>query len=244
MTTPWTRPEHPAFAGLRQRYEQLEGPSHTLIQAFYTKRREILDRSLPLRLGGFLTEHRAAPSIAAGVLGAVLAHGLDPLGEAPVFGFFAGCGVGAGLLALLARASDRLEERVLQHHASELAPFEQARALAEREFAEIRDSYEREHAALCEVVPTYPPDWNDRRRAALRRDGFQCTKCGWPDGAKRRTRELHVHHIISLANGGTNALDNLTTLCHICHRGVDSAHAGVKKLNSARDRRRRRRWHI
>jgi DNA polymerase III epsilon subunit family exonuclease len=47
----------------------------------------------------------------------------------------------------------------------------------------------------------------------MREDGFLCCIC-------RRSisqSELHVHHIIPLASGGTNNYNNLVTLCYTCH---------------------------
>jgi len=57
----------------------------------------------------------------------------------------------------------------------------------------------------------YPENWNELSNAAKRRDGYKCTDCG-ASGV-----ELHVHHIVPLSKGGTNDLDNLTTLCSHCH---------------------------
>ena len=49
------------------------------------------------------------------------------------------------------------------------------------------------------------------------RDGNQCTEIH-EDGARcENTRWLHIHHIIRVADGGTNELDNLTTLCSVHH---------------------------
>lgn len=48
------------------------------------------------------------------------------------------------------------------------------------------------------------------RKAVLFRDENQCQKCARTDG-------LEVHHIIPVCEGGTNAMDNLITLCSGCH---------------------------
>lgn len=58
--------------------------------------------------------------------------------------------------------------------------------------------------------------WATIRRHTLRRDGFQCQICGdrFPlpfDG------QLFVHHISHRAQGGTDDLENLITLCDLCH---------------------------
>lgn len=57
----------------------------------------------------------------------------------------------------------------------------------------------------------YPSNWNELRKKIYKRDHFACQKCG-----KKNTR-LHVHHKVSLSSGGTNRMDNLTTLCKKCH---------------------------
>lgn len=53
------------------------------------------------------------------------------------------------------------------------------------------------------------------RRAVLARDGRRCTTEGC--GARRF---LEVHHIVPRTRGGSNAMENLTTLCGACHRFV------------------------
>lgn len=50
----------------------------------------------------------------------------------------------------------------------------------------------------------------EQREKALNRDNYRCTVCG-------ETEFLEVHHIIHRANGGTDDLDNLITLCRKCH---------------------------
>ena len=49
------------------------------------------------------------------------------------------------------------------------------------------------------------------REAVLKRDNYCCVKCG-------STKNLEVDHDESLANGGTNHIDNLQTLCRDCNR--------------------------
>jgi len=48
------------------------------------------------------------------------------------------------------------------------------------------------------------------RKLAKLRDGFMCVECGATD-------MLDVHHIVHRADGGSNSLDNLQTLCKACH---------------------------
>ena len=54
------------------------------------------------------------------------------------------------------------------------------------------------------------------REAVFKRDNYCCVKCG-------STKNLEVDHKVPLANGGTNEMANLQTLCQDCNRrkGVD-----------------------
>ena len=59
-----------------------------------------------------------------------------------------------------------------------------------------------------------------QRMKILKRDDYRCRICG------RRSRdhvdiELHVHHIRPFGKGGVTHEENLITLCHTCHRGLD-----------------------
>jgi 5-methylcytosine-specific restriction protein A len=56
--------------------------------------------------------------------------------------------------------------------------------------------------------------WNKLRKAVLARDKFRCANCGRWQG------ELHVHHVVPIAVGGTNVTTNLVTLCRDCHARV------------------------
>lgn len=62
----------------------------------------------------------------------------------------------------------------------------------------------------------YPPDWDDRRNAALHHYRYRCARCGRRDG-NVNTGSLHVHHYVPLSSGGTNELSNLMPLCGDCH---------------------------
>ena len=66
-----------------------------------------------------------------------------------------------------------------------------------------------------------------RRRQVSDRDGNACKQCGWKFGdpvptISRRTgfttyRTLEIDHIIPVALGGTNAVENLQILCTTCN---------------------------
>ena len=57
--------------------------------------------------------------------------------------------------------------------------------------------------------------WYRIRRAVLDRDGWKCSECG------RRGR-LEVHHVKAIADGGSNDLENLRSLCLDCHIAIHS----------------------
>lgn len=51
----------------------------------------------------------------------------------------------------------------------------------------------------------------DARKAIVSRDGGKCKWC-------ESTVNLEVHHILPKSQGGTDAANNLVTLCHKCHK--------------------------
>ena len=74
---------------------------------------------------------------------------------------------------------------------------------------------EREHFSsvlkrLYDYWPTYPPDWESRRKEVLGVFPFCQT-------SRRHRGPFHVHHEIPLSQGGSNLPENLTTLCEKCH---------------------------
>lgn len=65
------------------------------------------------------------------------------------------------------------------------------------------------------LAKTVAKHGNANYLAALKRDGFQCSRCA-------SKTALHVHHIDGAGLGydmesRNNALDNLITLCNSCH---------------------------
>jgi DEAD/DEAH box helicase domain-containing protein len=77
----------------------------------------------------------------------------------------------------------------------------------------------------------YGPNWSARRDAARARDGYRCRHCGT---AERQNRQHEVHHVTpfrvfsQVAVGDdlyeqANALENLVTLCPVCHRRAERA---------------------
>ena len=76
-------------------------------------------------------------------------------------------------------------------------------------------SYEPESRAVKERAPT-----KKQRMRILERDGFRCQLCGErPSDNEHIT--LHVHHIRPFGKGGLTIDENLITLCHTCHGGLD-----------------------
>lgn len=65
----------------------------------------------------------------------------------------------------------------------------------------------------------YPSDWDSRRKRVYRRDDFRCQNCG-SQGGRRGDVELHAHHIVPKARGGTHKMSNLKTVCKDCHNAI------------------------
>ena len=58
----------------------------------------------------------------------------------------------------------------------------------------------------------------------LNRDNYKCLS-----GRKiNHSKKLHVHHIIFKSKGGTNAPDNLLTLCETCHGDLHAGNLSLK----------------
>jgi hypothetical protein len=71
----------------------------------------------------------------------------------------------------------------------------------------------------------YPPDWGERQRRCLERDGHRCRLCG-------SVERLHIHHVKPISFGGTHTLLNLITLCRRCHmRQRYYEHSSLIKYN-------------
>lgn len=76
----------------------------------------------------------------------------------------------------------------------------------------ITTTIEDSQTEVVEPV-SYPATEHDQVRLCVRRrDNYTCQHCGQTEGS------LHVHHVIPKAEGGTDDLDNLITLCVQCHR--------------------------
>ncbi|MBW7903016.1 MAG: HNH endonuclease [Rhodocyclaceae bacterium] len=69
----------------------------------------------------------------------------------------------------------------------------------------------------------YGADWVRRRIVILRRDGGLCQPCL---RAGRVTTATQVDHITPKSDGGTDAEDNLQSICADCHAAKTAAEAG------------------
>ncbi len=109
-------------------------------------------------------------------------------------------------------------------------------------FSVSKDAAEKLVAQGVLLLPNdYGPSWNKAREAARARDGYRCRSCG---ALEREGRQHDVHHLRPFREFGyargvndndkvANALENLVTLCPVCHhraevsRGVRSTLGGL-----------------
>jgi 5-methylcytosine-specific restriction endonuclease McrA len=105
---------------------------------------------------------------------------------------------------------------LFQSRQTEMLAAKQNLALGIHRAREEYESTANRIRLLYDIWPTYPPDWDERRRLVNERDQYGCSECGV--GGR-----LHLHHIRALSQGGTNRLDNLALLCEYCHK---QAHGG------------------
>lgn len=72
----------------------------------------------------------------------------------------------------------------------------------------------------------YGPDWPEQREKALKRDGYECRRCGISNEEHKQQHpqnaSLEVHHITPFIefddHAEANRLENLIALCSTCHR--------------------------
>jgi 5-methylcytosine-specific restriction endonuclease McrA len=88
-------------------------------------------------------------------------------------------------------------------------------ALVHERHVRARRRLARAHATLAHdqepAQPRREPIPRDIRRAVWDRDGGACVQCG-------EAFELQFDHVIPVALGGANTLDNLQVLCGPCNR--------------------------
>lgn len=76
------------------------------------------------------------------------------------------------------------------------------------------------------------------------RDNFRCRLCGdWKGKVYPETcaivEDIHAHHIIPKSQGGLNTMENLITLCDLCHGVVTSQWwkwFGIDKIESDKEK--------
>ena len=66
---------------------------------------------------------------------------------------------------------------------------------------------------IYDHLPTWPPDWEERKRSLIRENGSICSHC-------EKEQDVYLLHDIPVFEGGTNELDNLTLICAECYRGM------------------------
>lgn len=66
--------------------------------------------------------------------------------------------------------------------------------------------------AVRRHVLRYGSGWERLRVQVLARDNCTCQHCG-----ETWLNYLEIHHIVPIGQGGANELDNLITLCRLCH---------------------------
>ena len=67
--------------------------------------------------------------------------------------------------------------------------------------------------SLYDYLPSWPPDWDERKEYLLRENGSICSRC-------EEEKDVYLVHDIPVFEGGTNELDNLTLICAECHRSM------------------------
>jgi hypothetical protein len=94
--------------------------------------------------------------------------------------------------------------------------------------SDCSDSARTDTARLDSVTACKPYDRGKKRipipahikNAVIARDGWQCTAIGVDGKRCTNRRWLHLHHILEVSRGGTNDIENITSLCEGHHRAL------------------------
>lgn len=113
----------------------------------------------------------------------------------------------------IAKLGQRISERPYKRHWGSV----RAAAKALASYHEGRLTEVQLLAGRTENFARMPLRLKDRWDV-LRRDNYRCVKCGATPSVDHRV-ELEVDHIVPVARGGRNSLDNLQTLCRNCNQG-------------------------
>ncbi len=225
--------KHPTFERIKDKYRCLKEPHKAVITELEQAKEAIWQESIEHKIlspiGKWPTISRL---IVFGVLLLLSKDTINQLGRTLPGWLITSLILLAYILLpyLAAAILTNIRNNVIERNRERLRPYEERVENSKQELCIINKAYNAEWTSTCETFNGYPPDWKDRCAIVKSRDGYACTECGYPTGFKRRTRELHVHHITAISEGGTNDVDNLITLCHICHPKVDSKHHGVKRI--------------
>jgi len=111
---------------------------------------------------------------------------------------------------------ENLGEEMLDMPPSELQTTGYWLSLSEEALSRLRDA-----GSWSNDPNNYGPEWNRIRDRVRARDKYQCQVCG----TSETTRQHDVHHKIPFRSFTSieeaNRLENLTTLCRICHQKVE-----------------------
>ena len=66
---------------------------------------------------------------------------------------------------------------------------------------------------IYDHLPSWPPDWDERKRRLIRQKGSACSRC-------EKEKDVYLLHDIPIFEGGTNELDNLALVCAACHASM------------------------
>jgi len=94
-----------------------------------------------------------------------------------------------------------------------------------KDFCSIKchDIFQKENPVLGEASPNWKggkiprwvtTKWRKLRLVVIKRDDYKCSNCG-------SSANLCVHHIVPVRIGGKDTLDNLVTVCNICHPTIE-----------------------
>lgn len=67
-------------------------------------------------------------------------------------------------------------------------------------------------SSIYDFLPSWPPDWYERKQHLLQQKGSICSSCG-------EERKVYMVHDIPLCEDGTNQSNNLYLICSLCYEG-------------------------